>query len=268
MYTCNHCKKKFTNEPFICSNKRKYCSMECIPDSVMDKPYSFQYFNLVENIRDIKSRISNIERLDDRIDLENEVTDLHTSYIIDMWGDDEGLYYKRQILILLPTLDTFYDNIHNIFMQRKIQLRRATIICWDYLLQTIGKEIYDMIFSYFQSEMESVPYENVYSYYISSDRCKELGCFKDKLCVSTLKQAKAIKNIYYKSFNHFKSLLTQKQLETLSDSDDCVYIHTLAYCVVCNEWEDWDDFSFDKNLNLYKCGQWNDCRKYDDYYKD
>jgi predicted RNase H-like nuclease len=38
----------------------------------MDKPYSFQYFNLVETIRDIDSRIIEIKKLEDRIGLDNE----------------------------------------------------------------------------------------------------------------------------------------------------------------------------------------------------
>ena len=80
MYTCNHCKKKFKNEPYICSNNKKYCSFECVPESTIDKPYSFQYFNLMDGIRDIELDIENIKTLDDRIDLENKIEELSTSY--------------------------------------------------------------------------------------------------------------------------------------------------------------------------------------------
>ncbi|MBZ9685685.1 hypothetical protein G9F72_004875 [Clostridium estertheticum] len=51
MYTCNHCNKKLKNVPYMCSNNKKYCSFECVPDSTIDKPYSFQYFNLMDRIR-------------------------------------------------------------------------------------------------------------------------------------------------------------------------------------------------------------------------
>lgn len=136
MYTCTHCKNKFKNKPFIGSNNKKYWSRKCIPDSEIDEPYSFEYFNLIESI-------DNIEYIDDRFDLENEVNDLNTSYIIDIFGDDEGLFYKRQIYIQLKTLNKLYDKIHNIFMERKVQLIRAVVIYSGDLLMTIDKELYN-----------------------------------------------------------------------------------------------------------------------------
>jgi hypothetical protein len=103
MYTCNHCKKKLKNEPYMCSNNKKYCSFECIPESGIDQPYSFQYFILMDRIRDIGVDIENIKSLEDRIDLEDEIEELSTSYTLEIYGDSEGLFYKRQIGLLLET---------------------------------------------------------------------------------------------------------------------------------------------------------------------
>lgn len=268
MYICNHCKNKFKNQPFIGSNNKKYCSRNCIPNSVIDEPYSFEYFNLIEIINDIESRISGIKDIDDKFDLENEVNDLSSSYIIDMFGDDEGFFYKRQIYIELRTLDKLYDKIHNIFMERKVRLRRAVIIYWDELLSIVGNDIYNMILKCFQEKLKGITYEILDFLCPVPTSSTEIGYHTDKLHVKTLRQAQNIKKIYYESFNQFKPNLTDKQLNYLSWSNDCIAIETLAYCVVCKDWESWDDFSFDKNLNLYKCGQWSDCYKYDDYYKD
>ena len=125
MYKCSHCKKEFMNQPYICyPNKKKYCSPQCIPDSGVDKPYSFQYFNLIDSIRDIESCIENIKTLEDRIDLENNVNDLSNTYALEIYGEELGLFYNRQISILLPSLDELYNRIHNIFMERKYYLRR------------------------------------------------------------------------------------------------------------------------------------------------
>lgn len=46
MYTCTHCKNKFKNKPLIGSNNKKYCSIRCIPDSLIDEAYSSEYFKL------------------------------------------------------------------------------------------------------------------------------------------------------------------------------------------------------------------------------
>ncbi len=265
MYTCNHCKNKFKNKHFIGSNNKKYCSRKCIPNSVMDEPYSFEYFNLIESINDIESRISDIKDIDDRFDLENEVNNLSTSYTIDMLGDDEGLFYKKQIYIELKTLDKLYDEIHNIFIDRKVQLKRAVTIYWDDLRSIVGNEIYNMILKCFLEKMKGIHYEILDFLCAVPIKSTEIGYHTDKLHVKTLEQAKNIKKIYYQSVKQYKSKLTDKQLDEIYN---WISIDKLAYCVVCKEWEPWDNFFLDEKLNVYKCGVWNDCSKYDDYYED
>ncbi|GKU29300.1 hypothetical protein [Clostridium folliculivorans] len=265
MYTCNHCKNKFKNIPYVAyPNKKKYCSLNCMPDSAIDRPYSFQYANLIDCLRDIEIRIDNIVSLDDRIELENEVTDISSSYTLEAYGDDEGLFYKQQIIKLLPTIDELYDKIHNIFRERKLRLRLATVITWDSVIQLFGKDLSEMIFSYFESRMSGIAYQNLYD--TLSEYSIDLGYFKDKLYVNTLAEAENIKNIYMESLNYFKSLFTEQQLNELDCYDNFVAIKNLAYCVVCHEWENEADFSFDEELGLYKCNQWYNCYDYENYY--
>lgn len=268
MYTCAHCKGKFKNQPLIGPNNKKYCSRKCIPDSIMDEPYSFEYFNLIESINDIKSRISDIKDIDDRFHLENEVNYLNTSYIIDMAGDDEGLFYKRQIHIELKTFDKLYDEIHNIFMERKVQPKRTIIIYWDELFNIVGNEIYNMILKCFQEKMKGVTYETLNFLHADPATGNEFRYNTDKLYIRNLRQAQNIEKIYSEIFNQFRSKLTNKQLNSLSDNNNCISVDNLAYCVVCKDWESFDDFFFDEKLNVYRCGIWNDCSKYEDYYAD
>lgn len=141
MYTCQHCKQKFNNVPYLCcTNGRKYCSLQCFPDSGIDDPYSSMYFNLIETIRDIDSRISGIVLLEGRIELENEVNELATSSFLETYGDNEGLFYKVQIEYLISTLDDLYDKIHDLFMKRKPQLKHGVEIYPDELQQIVGEE--------------------------------------------------------------------------------------------------------------------------------
>lgn len=266
MYTCSHCKKKFNNQPFIVyPNKTKYCSLQCIPDSAMDMPYSYEYFNFMDSIIDIESRIENIATLEDRLDLENKVIELSDSLTIETYGDDEGLFYKRQLMLLSPVIDELYNRIHNIFMERGLETKLAVIICWDSIIQLFGDELAEMIFRYFERRMSDIPYENVYD--PDPAYKSDLGCFYDKLCVVSLDEAEKIKSLYIRSLNYFKSLYTKKQFKELDCNDNYVYTETLAHCVVCNEWEDKDDFSFDEPLKLYKCNKYDKCFEYDNYYE-
>lgn len=269
MYTCNHCKKKFNNQPFKCSNKRNYCSQECIPDSVMDKPYSFQYFNLVESLRNIESKIRDIKNLENRIDLENEVNDLRNSYTIDMWGDDEGVYYKKQILMLLSTLDKLYGKIHNIFMERKYDSSPSVIIYWEDLKNIFGYDNAKLIFDNFKEKVENFVFENVYL--ISSDYvCKVVNFdnYEDKLKFGTISDAKEVEDLFLKCLNEYKPGLTEEQINDLNCYENCIEVNTLYCCVVCEQWELWECFSFYDDLNLYKCDEHCSCVECDNPYQD
>lgn len=269
MYTCNHCKKKFTNQPFKCSNKRNYCSRECIPDSAMDKPYSFQYFNLVESIRDIELRINDIKNLKNRIDLENEVNDLINSYTIDMFGDDKGIYYKKQILILLPTLDKLYDKIHNIFMERKYDSIPAVIINWQALKDIIGRDNANLLFNDLKEKIENFVFDNVYFTW-PDYVCKvvDFDDSEDKLKFVTVSDAKEVKELFLECLNEYTSKLTEEQLDNLDCYSNCIKVDTLYRCVVYEEWEPWDYFTFYDDLKLYKCDEHCGCFEYDNPYLD
>ena len=162
MYTCNNCKKKSTNIPYICSNNKKYCSYECVPDSTIDQPFSFQYFNLMDGIRDFELDIDNIKTLEDRIELENEIEELSTSYTIEIYGDSEGLFYKHQIALVLETLDELYNKVHNIFMETKYTSMPSIIIDWENLKRIIGEKSASRIFEIFKDKLDKFIFNNVY----------------------------------------------------------------------------------------------------------
>jgi hypothetical protein len=262
MYTCNHCKNKFTNQPFKCSNRRNYCSRKCIPESVMDKPYSFEYFNLVENICDIESRINDIKSLKNRIDLENEINDLNNSYTINMLGDDEGLYYKKQTLMLLPTLDKLYDKIHNIFVGKKYDSTPAVIIYWHDLKNILGYNNAKLIYNNFKEKIENFVFENVY-FTRSGYVCKivNFNNSEDKIKFSTITDARRVEGLFSECLNEYISRLTEEQLNSLGCYANCIEINILYHCVVCEHWELCESFKFYDDLNLYKCDKHHSCLK-------
>jgi hypothetical protein len=266
MYTCNHCKNKFSNEPYICSsNHKKYCCTRCLPLD-LDEPYSFEYFNLVDSIREIDSHIDIIGNLEDRLDLEREVTELSQSTSILIFGDDEGLFYKRQIGVLLSTLDNLYDKIHNIFIKRKFKVRPSIVINCFELKRIVSKEIFDLIIENFEDELKYLTFENIDN--PDPVHAVDLDFTRIKLSLDTLATAREFRQIFKSSINHFRKLMNQKQLEALKENSYFIEVIKLYQCVVCGEWEEWSDYTFSESLNLYKCNSWQKCTDYDVYYED
>ena len=270
MYTCSHCKKKFINQPYVCyPNNKKYCCLQCIPDSAMDRPYSFLYFNLIDSMRDIETRTDSIVTLEDRIDLENDVNDLSHTYTVEIYGDNEGLFYKKQISIILLSLDKLYDKIHSIFMERKYESSPAVIIYWDRLTTILGQDAAMQVFELFNGEIESFIFENVY--FVWSDykhKTTDFNNCEDKLKFTTLSDATKVRQIFLDCLNIFRPEFTEAQLKGLDDYYHCISIDTLYRCVVCKQWEPWVYFSFYDNLKLYKCDEHCGCEEYDNLYLD
>lgn len=219
----------------------------------MDKPYSFQYFSLIENIQNIELSIKVVENIYDRTNLEEELDELQRTYIIDMLGEDEGLYYKRQIQKTLLYFDDIHKDIHNIFITRKATLRIAVVIYWDDLQIIIGKQLTKVILDSFIDAIDlyyNGTFENVYpgawpSYQIGEDT--------DRLCVNTFANAIEIRRIFFKCLAIYKKLMTKEQRERLSVDPLCIRIKKLSYCVNCGFWEDIEEFAINEELNIYQC---------------
>ena len=253
MFICNHCKKEFSCEPYVSSNNKRYCSFECVPESGIDQPYSFEYFNFVDAINNIKDQIDKINLLEDRIDLENELEELYHDYFVLTYGDDEGLFYKRQIQKTLSSLGNLYEDINNIFMTRKIVLRPAAVIYWYNLQNIIGKELTKLILNNFIEEM-SPYYEGWFENLCCDMSSSRIGGDTDKLCVSTFNDAREIRRVFYKCLIANKKLMTKEQRVLLSEESLCIGVKEICHCDNCGFWELWEDFRLNKELNIYKCG--------------
>lgn len=265
MYTCHHCKKKFNSLPYLsCTNDKKYCSLECFPDKGIDKPYSSTYFNLVERIRDIESRIKDIENLEQRIDLENEVKELSLSLQIEVYGDDEGLFYKRQIINLISDLDIVYEKVNNALIEIKPQLKPGIMIDQDELESTVGEELLASALDDLEENIAYCFFENLYMKTPDTTFTREVG--RIKLAFRTLSEAKEISRQFVRSINQHKKRLNQEHIETLKENNYFVHITKFSQCPVCREWEEREDFMKDTNLNLYRCNIWSECSDFNDYY--
>ena len=273
MYACNHCKKKLKNVPYLCSNNKKYCSYECVPDSTIDEPYSFQYFDLMDGIRDIELEIENIKTLEDRINLEAEIEELSSSYTIEVWGDSEGLFYKHKISLLLEILDELYNKVHNIFMSTKYASMPAVMINWEDLKRIIGEKNASQIFEVFKDELDKFIFDNVYFTWPDYKyKTTDFYYYEDKLKFATMRDAKYAYKLYRENFNDIFKIpflfLTEIQLEELDSYTYCIDILKLYHCVVCGGWEPWERFSYYDNLKLYKCDEHCGCEDYDHLYQD
>ena len=82
--------------------------------------------------------------------------------LLEIYGDYEGLFYKRQIGHLLDTLNELYDKVHNIFMETKYDSMPFVIIYWEELRRIIGEENANLIFDIFKDELDKFIFDNVY----------------------------------------------------------------------------------------------------------
>jgi len=267
MYTCSHCKRKFNDVPYVCcTNSKKYCSLECFPERGMDRPYCFEYLNLIEGIRDIESRINDIEFIEDRIELENDVSELTLDYIRETYGDNEGLYYKIQIEHLISTLDDLYDKIHDVLIQRKPTQKHGVIIDQVELERIVGEEILGSALDELGDRISYSLFENLFNAEPTDRFDNEFGC-SIKLSFPTLKESKEVKRFFEKTINKYSKQLTEEQIEILNESS-YIFLVNFWQCPVCHEWEDSVDFTFDNNLNSLKCNQWSKCFDFEENCSD
>ncbi|MBU3188323.1 hypothetical protein K9O30_02950 [Clostridium bowmanii] len=194
----------------------------------------------MDRIRDIEIGIKSIKTLDDRIELENEIEELSTSYTLEIYGDYEGLFYKRQIGLFLDTLSELYNKVHNIFMERKYDSMPFVIINWEDLKRIIGEEDANLIFDIFNDELDKFIFDNAYFTW-PDYMYKTIDCsYESKLKFATMRDAKHVRKIYLDSFKDSFNVcflnLTEDQLDELDIYTYCIDIFTLHHCVVCGGW--------------------------------
>ena len=121
---------------------------------------------------------------------------------LEIYGDSEGLFYKRQIGLLLETLDELYNKVHNIFMETKYDSMPFVIINWEDLKRIIGEENAKLIFDIFKDKLDKFIFDNVY--FTWSDykyKTIDFSYYEDKLKFATMRDAKIVGKLYRDNFN-------------------------------------------------------------------
>jgi hypothetical protein len=151
-------------------------------------------------------------------------------------------------------------------MKRKPQLKPGVFIDRYELDWIVGKEILVSALNELEEKLKHSSLQNLYWEKPTANFNIEIGYIK--LVFPTIEESKKIARFFKKSINKYRSRLTKMQIENLKNNDYFIYVIKFCQCPVCREWEDYEGFTFNHSLNLFKCNQWEDCDNYDDYYKD
>jgi len=260
MFTCTKCRKIITQEPYYSITDRKtYCSQKCIPDDAFDQLYSFEYVNLVSSYRYFESEKYNLETIEERIQIENEMDEVIEDYKSYYLSDLENSYYKSQIIRLYEKLLILYEEIHDILKNKRPFVYYDVTIYWAELKLFIDKEILQKIFKDLIQclEQSKIEFRNL-SYDANNEFELSLMNYKDIICVETKSEQKTIIKILMDIFaKYYTSLIYDEETFT-----DHIYNGTVKLCPVCLHWEDESDFEFDEDLNVEACKQWDSCRNF------
>lgn len=228
-YICGKCRCVFNEEPYLSiSNKNTYCSWECIPEAGMNKTYSYEYFQLVDIVRDLKEKLAGIGNYTERDEFINEL-DLAVQQHYDiLTSDGEGTFYGELICSLINNLLSIDQEICNFHMNVN---KPAICVLYCDVPDKIGDIIGEEVGKYPNWEgNRPYFYLDGRNYMIFENRVFRDKCFSD--IIKKLRK-------YDKEFD--------------VQGSDGFYTLNVRYCEGCGCFEDEDEFTLREEMNWYVC---------------
>lgn len=260
MPNCTRCNKEITQEPYYSiTNEKPYCSENCLPDRAFDQLYSFEYMKLVSSYRYFESQKYYIDNFKDRVNLENEIDETIEEYKTYYLSDSENNFYKSQIIRLYENLNNLYDEVNNFLINTESEsfVYYGITIAWDDLRQALEETKLHEIFYQLNQGLKNnkMNFRNLSSFAFNENKI-QVENFKDVICVETEEEQKVIICILMEVIKKIEPSLIYDEISFVD------YIHSgkIKNCPVCLHWEDESEFSFDEELNVYACFQWDACR--------
>ncbi|AEF93536.1 hypothetical protein Desca_0649 [Desulfotomaculum nigrificans CO-1-SRB] len=230
MNKCKKCKKVFEEEPFYSiTDYNTYCSMDCLPDEALEHPYSFEYFQLVDIVRDIEDSVKNLSNYYERDELLDDI-DLAIVQHTDIYlNEGEGTFYGTHAMALIKKLMDIFETTR----EWQLDIKKPAIkISWYELPDQVVKDILEEL-RIFECDF------NINSGYFDT-AITQIIFFEDE----------GTRNICYESV-----LGVAKKFMQDYDNDPADYISliTAKYCEGCLWYEDETEFEYHDEVNLYVC---------------
>lgn len=141
--TCTTCHKKIGREPFLTNQgKGRYCSINCLPEGVMDEPYGLAYVGLLERYLDVSSEPREFESFTERDALLEKIDELAgecEEYVL----VEEGVhFFQDELRRLYGLITSLHQSVANHFMNIENYIYTdGQHISWDEMPRSVAQKL-------------------------------------------------------------------------------------------------------------------------------
>ena len=124
MKQCSNCKREFYHKEFVWhGGEGQFCSVDCLPEGVLDETYAMDYVFLVERFNEIQEKCWSITSYEERQNLMSEIDDCIVQCEEYQLGDLEGSFYKYELRKLYNDFSNLQDKVWSCFLTKGSLLR-------------------------------------------------------------------------------------------------------------------------------------------------
>ena len=247
MERCTTCHKKIWTEPFLAdTGEGRYCSMDCLPEGVLDEPYGLAYVGLLERYIDLSSERREFESFTDRDALFDEVDELARQCAEYVLGEEGVHFFKDELRRLHGLIISLHQSVANHFLDAENYLCTDGLhVSWDEMPQEIALQLESIL----QNKLDEEQWKPFISYNQALDATTESrniitfpeNGYEDKPELDLL-------------FDGGIRFLKSVQQTPADWIDDAVKFIKIAVCPVCTWPEPFEDFDLNEEFEAYVCG--------------
>ncbi|MEK3937418.1 hypothetical protein MKY41_19185 [Sporosarcina sp. FSL W7-1349] len=247
MKTCTACHKKIGGEPFLAGTGNcRYCSMDCLPEGVMDEPYGLAYVGLLERYMDLSSKPWKFESFTERDAVLEEIDELAGQCAVYVLVEDGVHFFKDELRWLHGLIASLRLSVANHFLDVENYIYTDGLhISWDEMPRTIAEKLEVIL----QTMLDTEQWKPFISYNQSLDATTESrnvltfpeNEYEDKPELDLLYEASIC-------------FLKNEQQSLANEIDDAVKFVKMATCPVCTWPEPFEDFDLNEEFDAYVCG--------------
>ncbi|AOV07493.1 hypothetical protein [Sporosarcina ureilytica] len=246
MKTCFTCNKRFRREPFrIHSDKGSFCSIDCLPEGILDEPYAFTYANLMEqyiNLTSHSGEFKDITERDEQLDKIDLLVAQCEEYV---FGDEGVFFYQDELRRLYDIVETLYQSVANHFLdvENYIYLDGLYVL-WDHMPKDIALGLESIL----KNILDEQQWKPFISYNESLDAMSEdlnIIIFPENDYMDKLE----LEHLYETGIHYLQNAWDGLEEEI----HECFFYIQMAICPICTWPEPFEDFGINEDFQAYVC---------------
>ncbi|WP_432361399.1 hypothetical protein [Sporosarcina sp. UB5] len=245
MKTCTTCSKRIYTEPLrVNTDEDFFCSMDCLPEGVMDEPYGLAYVSLMERYIDLATdprEFESITERDEQLELIDEVAVQCEEYVL---GED-GIFFKDELRKLYGLVAALHESVANHFLDVENYIYTDGLhVTWDQMPSEVALGL-ESTLQKLVDEQQWRPFINYNQELNATTECRNIITFpgNDYMEKPELERLYDAGKRYLK--NHQKALT--------DEIDDVFFYIQMAVCPKCTWPEPFEDFYVNERYEAYVC---------------